>query len=265
MRLCLVLAAALSLVATAVQAQPQAKDAPKAATGATKADPKPSDAKADPSAKPADTKTDPIAKPDATTKPADAKPADAAKPPPAVTPAVTPTAAPAPVNVRLTDTRAKVDDLAASMKRIREQLASVSNQVMSPVVGAASTDIVLRNEMSGAYRLVHATVRLDGSVLIDREDESGALADQKELPVLKGAVAPGDHTLSVELVFQGSGYGVFSYLKGYRYNVKSTHAFSVGQGKPVTLDVTAYERGDATTPLDQRPAIDWKDRAANKK
>jgi hypothetical protein len=39
----------------------------------------------------------------------------------------------------------------------------------------------------------------------------------------------------------------------------------VGQGKPVNLDITAYEKGDATTPLDQRPAIDWKDRAANKK
>jgi hypothetical protein len=258
-----VLAAAVLLAAPMALAEPQAnappKDAPKADAGTKAADAKPADVKTDPKtadAKPADVKP-------ADVKPADAKPADTAivkpdaKPPTAV--------APPPQSLRLTDTRAKVDELTASMKRIREQLASVSNQVMSPVVGAAATDIMLRNEMSGAYRLVHATIRLDGAVLIDREDEGNTLADQKELPVLKGAVAPGDHTLSVELIFQGSGYGVFSYLKGYRYNVKSTHAFAVGQGKPVNLDITAYEKGDATTPLDQRPAIDWKDRAANKK
>ncbi|HVZ36819.1 MAG TPA: hypothetical protein VG963_30550, partial [Polyangiaceae bacterium] len=53
----------------------------------------------------------------------------------------------------------------------------------------------------------------------------------------------------------GHGYGVFSYLRGYQFEVKQSHSFSVKEGREIDLDVVAWEKGGVTTPLEQRPAV----------
>src|SRR5262249_18005577 len=113
-----------------------------------------------------------------------------------------------------------------------------------------------------AFRLTRALFVLDGAVQYNRSDDTGALADQKEIPIFSGSIPPGDHTISVLLNFQGNGYGVFTYLRGYRFEVKSSHAFTAVEGKPIAITATALGKGGVTTPLEQRPAIEWHDRAA---
>ena len=81
----------------------------------------------------------------------------------------------------------------------------------------------------------------------------GALADQKDIPIFSGSMPPGDHTIQVALTFQGNGYGVFSYLRGYKFEVKSSHSFTAVEGKTLTVTATAFEKGGVTTPLEQRP------------
>ena len=84
-----------------------------------------------------------------------------------------------------------------------------------------------------------------------------ALADQKNIPIYTGTMPPGDHTIQVALTFQGNGYGVFSYLRGYKFEVKSSHSFTAVEGKALTVTATAFEKGGVTTPLEQRPTIEW--------
>ncbi len=54
---------------------------------------------------------------------------------------------------------------------------------------------------------------------------------------------------------RGHGYGVFSYLRGYKFQVPSSHTFTITEGKTLKLDVVAWEKGDVTTALEQRPSI----------
>ena len=54
---------------------------------------------------------------------------------------------------------------------------------------------------------------------------------------------------------RGHGYGVFSYLRGYQFEVKGVHSFTVTEGKNIELDVGAFEKGGVTTPLEKRPGI----------
>ena len=61
--------------------------------------------------------------------------------------------------------------------------------------------------------------------------------------------------MQVLLKLRGHGEGVFSYLRGYSFEVKSTHSFKVPAGKTLRLNIVAWERGGATTPLDQRPTL----------
>jgi hypothetical protein len=62
------------------------------------------------------------------------------------------------------------------------------------------------------------------------------------------------------LNFQGNGYGVFTYLRGYKFEVKSSHSFTAVEGKTLTLAATALEKGGVTTPLEQRPGIEWQEK-----
>ena len=80
----------------------------------------------------------------------------------------------------------------------------------------------------------------------------------QEFDVYNGAIQPGSHTLSVALQYQGNGFGVFSYLKGYKFNVKSSHTFVAGESKSTNITVVGYEKGNITTQLSDKPAIDFR-------
>ena len=68
-------------------------------------------------------------------------------------------------------------------------------------------------------------------------------------------MAPGDHTLQVLVDLQGDGFGVFSYLRGYHFAVRSSHSFTAIDGKTVDLDAISYEGGTNITPFEERPTL----------
>jgi len=162
--------------------------------------------------------------------------------------------------VRLRDLEASVDELKDRIRRSHTRLALLSDTILSGGASGSRAEISVENEMSSAFRLTKALVVLDGAVQYNRADDTGALADQKSIPILNGSVPPGDHTLQVVLTFQGNGYGVFSYLRSYHWDLKSSHSFTAVEGKTLSLTATALEKGGVTTPLDQRPAVEWKEK-----
>lgn len=163
--------------------------------------------------------------------------------------------------VRLQDVQSRTDEVKAQLRRIHGQLSAVSDEVFR-TESASKTEIRFKNEMSDAYRLVHVTALLDGKPLYEKEGDT--LSESKEIPVFTGALPSGDHTLVLSLQFKGHGYGVFKYLEGYTFNVKSTHVFTVAGTGPVSIGMTAYEKGDKTTALDLRPAVEWREGVARK-
>jgi hypothetical protein len=162
--------------------------------------------------------------------------------------------------VRLRDLEARVDELKEQIRRSHTRLSLLSDTILSGGVGGARASIIFQNDMSGAFRLTRALFVLDGAVQYNKQDDSGALSGQKQIPIFKGSISPGDHTLQVLLRLRGHGYGVFSYLRGYQFEVKQSHSFSVTEGKQVDLDVIAWEKGGVTTPLEQRPAVRYLER-----
>jgi hypothetical protein len=192
---------------------------------------------------------------------------------PTAAPTTTPATAPAPTTtaatgaaadtqvdgatyaVRLRDLESKVDELKEQIRRSHTRLSLLSDTILSGGIGGARAEIKFKNEMSSAFRLTRALFVLDGAVQYNKQDDTGALASQTEIPIFSGSIPPGDHTLQVLIQLRGHGYGVFSYLRGYKFEVKSSHAFTITEGKTIELEATAWEKGGVTTPLEQRPAV----------
>lgn len=166
-------------------------------------------------------------------------------------------------SVRLRDLEARVDELKDQIRRSHTRLALLSDTILSGGAAGSRAEVLFKNEMSSAFKLTRALFVVDGAVQYNRTDESGALADQKEIPIFQGSMPPGDHTVQVVLNFQGNGYGVFTYLRGYKFEVKSAHSFTAVEGKTLALIATALEKGGVTTPLEQRPTIEWGEKIAS--
>jgi len=198
----------------------------------------------------------PASAPPASAPPASAPPASRTASPPAGA------GAPAPIDgstyvVRLRDLEQHIDELKEQIRRSHTRLSLLSDTILSGGAGGARAEITFRNDLSSAFRLTGALFVLDGAVQYNKQDEAddSPLANQKDIPIFIGSIPPGDHTVQIVLQLRGNGYGVFSYLKGYKFKVPSSHSFTITEGKTLKLDVIAWEKGDVTTDLTDRPAI----------
>src|SRR5262249_26881370 len=115
----------------------------------------------------------------------------------------------------------------------------------------------------GSFRLVKVAYALDGAPIFNRADEEGNLGEDGPFQVYNGSIVPGEHSLTINLEYRGNGYGGFSYLKGYRFRVRSYHSFAAPEGKRLSLKVVGYEKGGATAALNDRPAIKYSEHVSS--
>lgn len=162
--------------------------------------------------------------------------------------------------VRLRDLEQRINELKEQIFRSKARLSLLAETVLQGVVAGAQAVIVHENRMSSSYRLVKAVYALDGARIFSKADEEGSLGERRELDIYDGSIVPGEHTLTVNLEYRGHGYGIFSYLKGYRFRVRSNYSFTAPEGKAITIRVVGYEKGGPTAPLEERPAIRYMER-----
>ncbi|MBI4814732.1 MAG: dihydrolipoamide acetyltransferase [Deltaproteobacteria bacterium] len=203
-----------------------------------------------------DAKPDPNAKKDK--NPAAAPPA---KPPAEEMPAAVPLEAlPAGLaeqdTARLEGLEERVADLKEKLFRTRAKLLLLKESVLSGEISGSKARIVHNNEMGSGFRLERALYVLDGAPIFDKTASEGQeIVIDPTAALYDAPVAPGNHLLSVQLLFRGTGYGVFSYLEGYEFDIKSSYAFTAEEGKATTVHVVPFEKGGLTTELTDRPAI----------
>jgi hypothetical protein len=175
--------------------------------------------------------------------------------------ATKPAAAPAsgedvPVNLRLRQLEQRVQALKERAWRAKARVEMLKEAVLGGGIGARA-GIVHQQKMGNSYRMIQLVYALDGTTIFTRKDDTGAMHETKQFEVLSGPVTPGSHTLSVLAVYRGHGYGVFKYLRKYKFTVRSSHTFTVDEGRGVSIKVVGFEKGGSTTPLEDRPALDF--------
>lgn len=161
-------------------------------------------------------------------------------------------------DTRLRELEERVRQLKEKIFRSRARLIQLQEVVLHGTVARAKAVLRHRNELGDSFRLVRAQYALDGAPVFNRvesDDGGGELGDAEEIEVYAGSVAPGRHRISVYLEYQGRAYGIFSYLGGYRFKVRSSHTFTADEGKVTTVRIVGYDRGGITTGFEDRPAV----------
>ena len=123
------------------------------------------------------------------------------------------------------------------------------------IVGDSRVETFFVDELGGSFALQSVKLVIDGRVV-----GKHVASDDEEETVIAFTVATlpaGDHEIKAHAVYRGEGHGIFSYLKGYKFDVKSSHEFQAPPHRTVALTAICYERGGPTTELSDRPAIRW--------
>jgi len=160
--------------------------------------------------------------------------------------------------VRLRALERNVNDLKEQVFRTRARLNLLKETVLGGVIGASRCVIKHKNEMGASFRLIKAVYALDGVQIFNKADDTGRLSEMTEFDIYNGAIQPGSHTLSVQFVYQGYGFGVFSYLKGYKFKASSSHTFVAADNKATVVVVVGYEKGGMATNMEDKPAVEFR-------
>ncbi|MEK7705856.1 MAG: dihydrolipoamide acetyltransferase [Myxococcota bacterium] len=150
----------------------------------------------------------------------------------------------------------RVNDLKEKIFQSKARLVQLQEVVLHGTISGAKAVLIHKNEMGSSFLLTRVQYALDGAPIFNRVDSGqGELDQQEEIEIFNGSIAPGNHQVSVYLEYRGHGYGVFSYLKGYKFRIKSSYTFDAEEGKQTTVRIVGYEKGGMTTELKDRPSV----------
>jgi hypothetical protein len=159
-------------------------------------------------------------------------------------------------NTRVKTLEEQVVDLKEKIYRTKARLLLLQETVLGGDLSSGARAIIYsKNDMGGTFALESVAYALDGAPIFTKADKAGDLANRPELEIFNGRIVPGQHQIAVRLVYRGRGYGVFSYLEGYKFTVTSSYTFNAEPGKVTTVKVVGYEKGGLTTDLKDRPAV----------
>jgi hypothetical protein len=156
-------------------------------------------------------------------------------------------------DLRLRELEGRVNELKEDIFRTKSRLFLLREQILQEGIGGARLVVVHDDRLSATYTSVRAQFFLDGNLIWSAQEGDEEL--RNEAAAFTGSVLPGPHTLSVEYILRGNDFGVFAYMNGYEFTLRSSNTFTVEEGETVELSVEPYERGGANQPLDERPDV----------
>jgi hypothetical protein len=147
-------------------------------------------------------------------------------------------------DVEIQELETKVDDLKEKVFQSKSRVVLLKETVLGGNLSGSRAMIVHSNEIGGNFRLRRAMFSLDGNRIFDESGQNEKL-EREKFKVYDGNIGSGSHNVSILLEYQGSGYGVFNYMKAYEMKITSSCQFEAEPGKATVLRVAAVKNGGA--------------------
>lgn len=155
---------------------------------------------------------------------------------------------------KLRELEEKVVDLKEKVFRSKTRLMLLKERLLNDVIAEARVVIVHENEMGPSFSPIQVLYHLDGERIYYQDDSSRVLTEKDSIPIFDQNLSPGNHVLTVEMVYRGDSK-VFSYLKDYDFKLRASYTFFATKGKVTTVRAIGYQKGDITWDLRERPSI----------
>ena len=151
----------------------------------------------------------------------------------------------------------EVHSLKEQVFRAKATLQLLKEIVVQGTAAGSRATVWHENKLGRGYTVESIAYYLDGQGKFSKADPTGGLDEMREFKVFEGAVPPGTHSVTVNLRLRGNGFGVFSYVKDYTFNVQSSHSFVAEEGKNCSVRVVSDERRGIGRSFTERPNVQF--------
>jgi len=155
---------------------------------------------------------------------------------------------------KLRELEEKVVNLKEKVFRSKTRLLLLKERLLNDVIAEAKVVIFHENDMGSSFKPVSALYHLDGEKIYFQDDSTKMLEDTATFEIFNQNLVPGNHVLSVEMVYRGDS-ALFAYLKDYLFKLRASYTFYATKGKITTVRAIGYQKGDITYDLRERPSI----------
>jgi hypothetical protein len=135
-----------------------------------------------------------------------------------------------------------VQELKERVFRSKATLALLREIMIQGSSSGSRATILHVNRLGRGYTIESIAYFLDGQATFSKVDPGGGLDELDQVKTFDGALTPGNHNLMVQLRLRGTGYGVFTYVQSYEFDVQNNTDFEAEDGKTCTIRVVADER-----------------------
>lgn len=199
--------------------------------------------------------------------PAESAPATEAAPAaaPAAEAAPAPEARPAPrrdatYELTLRELEDELNELKDDIFGSKTRLLQLRQQILNDPIGGSRAVLVLRDDAGARFDLVSVSIGLDGNQIFSATDATRDLDGIDNEQVFDGAMTPGLHNISVGLEYVGNGFGMFSYMNGYRVAVRASQQVMIEDGMTAEITIRGFEDASGGAAYEERPSIEFRTR-----
>lgn len=155
----------------------------------------------------------------------------------------------------LRDLEKRALTLRGQIQDLRSEILMLGEQISKGFVTGTKLLIIHRNRLGSAFAIEAVEYKLDGFSIYSNTD-ARKIAAAPEMVIFDASVLPGSHSLDVIYTVRATGYGVFTYMKEYTFEIRNQYHFATPKGKALEMTVEAADRGVGTN-LRDRPYLNF--------
>ncbi len=125
--------------------------------------------------------------------------------------------------------------------------------VEAPAVGNETT-LRFRNDVGSGFQLTQARFTLDGRALPVLL--TGSIARGQDYVIFTGPLAPGRHVLTSHVTYQGKSRSIFTYMKGYTFNLDTTHELEVAASGATSATIVGKPNRGFNVPFERSLTVE---------
>jgi hypothetical protein len=160
-------------------------------------------------------------------------------------------------NRRLLSAEEEVNGLKEQVFRAKATLQLLKEIVIQGSTSGARAVLWHKNELGPAFTIQSVNYYLDGQSIYSKTVLDESLSGKSEFKLHDGPIPAGNHTIAVSMVLRGNGFGVFSYVDQYTFNVQSSYAFTAEDGKSCEVWIRVKERKGIGRSFVERPWVEY--------
>jgi polyhydroxyalkanoate synthesis regulator phasin len=147
----------------------------------------------------------------------------------------------------------RVNSLRGQVQDLKSEILTLGEHISQGFVTGTKLLIIHENNMGSAFTIESIEYKLDGFTVYSVSDPE-RIAANRRIVVFDASVLPGNHTVDAIYTLRSGGYGIFTYVEQYQFDLRNQYHFATPRGKAVELVVQAIDTG-AGKQLQERPAL----------